>query len=99
MNTKERDELLIRIDERQQNILSLTVAQEKHLRTLNSKVAANVLNIDRNDKRLARVESFIESGIPYKIKLTKKQMMAGGGTVIPLTTMVLYGLGHLVGWW
>ena len=99
MNVKERDELLIRIDERQQNILTLTMAQEKHLRTLNSKVASNMLNIDRNDKRLIRVEACIDSGVPYKIKLTKKQMMAGGGTAIPLTTMVLYGLGHLVGWW
>ena len=48
MNAQERDELLIRIDERTRNIHKLTEAQEQHLLLLNTHVAENIKQIAAN---------------------------------------------------
>ena len=63
MKPQERDELLGRLDERTKNIYNLTEKQEKHLSQLNEKVNKNVINIDRNDKRMTRIEECIEDGV------------------------------------
>ena len=48
MNAQERDELLIRIDERTRNIYHLTEKQEHHLDELNASVSKNVARIASN---------------------------------------------------
>ena len=48
MNVSERDELLVRIDERVEDIQIKVLVQEKHLRDLNGEVRQNALNIARN---------------------------------------------------
>jgi len=49
MNKKERDELLIRLDEKTANIYKLTERQEQHLERLNSTVS-------KHEKRITRSE-------------------------------------------
>jgi len=44
MNATQRDELLIRLDERTCNIYTLTEKQEKHLSLLNDSVAKNTMH-------------------------------------------------------
>ena len=45
MKANERDELLIRLDERTANIYHLTEKQEKHLSDLNDAVAKNTIGM------------------------------------------------------
>ena len=101
MKPAERDELLVRVDERVENIERTTDKQEKHLANLNQKVAKNVLNIDRNYNRINTLEELceklIESGVP--LRLTRKQVASGGTGVISIIVMLLVALGKTLGWW
>lgn len=48
MDAKNRDDLLIRLDERSKNILIVTENQEQHLRTLNGSIQRQAIKIETN---------------------------------------------------
>lgn len=96
MKPTERDELLIRVDERTKNTLDLVEKQEKHLRQLNDKVAENATNIAVNKSKIGSLEEY---GIPAKISISKKQAAVGGGGLATLIVLVLVELGNSAGWW
>ena len=93
MKASERDELLIRLDVRTENIEKITEKQEQHLTTLNNKVSKNLLNIDRNDKRLHQLENGVN------LKFSKKQLATGGTGLITLLTFIIISIGKVLGWW
>jgi len=93
MRPNERDDLLIRLDERTINIYKLTEAQESHLRELNQRVSKNVLHIDRNDKRLLHLEEGVN------LKFTKKQIAAGSGSIMTVVATLIVAIGKIAGWW
>ena len=97
MDAKSRDELLIRMDERQKQIFNTNMLQEKHLSDLNSKVVHNVVKITTNENKILNIERILEEGIP--LKLTKKQMVAGSGSIVTIVASLLLAVGKLVGWW
>lgn len=92
----ERDELLIRMDERQRQIYEMNLLQEKHLSDLNSKVVHNMLKIASNENRIYNVEKILEQGVP--LRLTKKQMTAGGGSIVTIVASLLFAIGKAAGW-
>ena len=94
MKVTERDDLLIRVDEKTANIYKLTEQQERHLAKLNEKVAKNVTDIATTKTRLEALET---NGL--SLKLSKKQVLGGGGSVVTLLIMVLYAIGKMNGWW
>ena len=96
MEEEKRDELLIRIDERQKQILELNVRQEKHLSDLNSKVNLNVIKLVSHDGRLASIDKILEIGIP--LRLTKKQYAAGGGSLLTILATLMLAVGKALGW-
>jgi len=55
MKPQERDDLLIRIDERTQNIWRLTDQQEKHLSKINDSLLKHSTNIAVNSNNIKRV--------------------------------------------
>jgi len=79
MRPQERDDLLIRIDERTNNIWNVTEKQEKHLKNLNGKVAEAIIKAAENTKDI--------EGNRRSINLVWKVLIAtgvisglGGGT-------------------
>lgn len=97
MNEAERDELLIRLDEKSNNTYKLVEKQERHLAELNKQVAKNLLNIDRNHNRLTDVEDNLAGGV--YLKLSKKQTATGSISVATIVIMVIVALGKVLGWW
>jgi len=97
MDAKSRDELLIRMDERQKQIFNMNMLQEKHLSDLNSKVVHNVVKITTNENKILNIERILDEGIP--LKLTKKQVVAGSGSIVTIVASLLLAVGKLVGWW
>ncbi|MBU0650739.1 hypothetical protein KKC59_02400 [bacterium] len=97
MDAKSRDELLIRMDERQKQIFNMNMLQEKHLSDLNSKVVHNVVKITTNENKILNIERILDEGIP--LKLTKKQIVAGSGSIVTIVASLLLAVGKLVGWW
>ena len=59
MNEQERDELLIRLDERTCNIYKLTEQQEEHLKKLNNSVAENTKGVISNKSTIAMLKWII----------------------------------------
>jgi len=96
MNETERDELLIRMDERQKAIYTITLNQETHLAKLNSKVADHVLKIAFNQEKISNIEKFIENGIP--VRFTKKQYTAAGISAMTLISTLIIAVGKMIGW-
>lgn len=97
MKPTERDDLLIRLDVRTENIEKITEKQEKHLAHLNSKVIENRLNIDRNHNRVSVLEQIAQNGTP--LRLSRKQVATGGASVVGLATVVVMAIGKISGWW
>ena len=97
MNVAERDDLLIRMDERQKQIFDMNMMQERHLSELNAKVVHNVIKIAANEGRILTVERILEQGVP--LKLTKKQIAAGGGSILTVVSSLVLAAGKLAGWW
>jgi len=97
LNPSDRDELLIRVDERLKYTCELTEKQEGHLSTLNDRVAENALNIDRNDKRINQIERVVENGVP--MRLSKKQLAASGGSLATIIASAMLIIGKSLGWW
>lgn len=97
MKATERDELLIRLDERTETIEKTTDKQEKHLVQLNEKVNSNVLNIDRNHNRIKDVEETMSQGL--SIKLSGKQKATGSAGIVTLLVLLVTALGKSLGWW
>ena len=93
MKAEERDQLLIRLDEKTANIYKLTEQQEKHLTQLNEKVSKNVLRIAEHDFRIDTIEKGMY------LKLNKGQMAVGGGTVFSLVMAAIIAVGKTFGWW
>ena len=93
MKADERDQLLIRIDERTNNIWTLTERQEKHLAELNSSVARNV-------NRISVLETKVDerSVSPVAYKMSKKAMGGYGSGVVGVLTIIYY-IGQARGWW
>ena len=52
MLTKDRDELLGRLDERTRNIYTLTEKQEKHLEKINGAITEQRVKIEKNTVRI-----------------------------------------------
>lgn len=96
MIAKERDELLIRLDERQKQILDMNISQEKHLATLNDKVYKNIMRIAQNSERIGSIEKVIGDGVP--IRFTNKQYVAGGISAITLLSTLALTACKLLGW-
>jgi len=94
MKPLERDELLVRLDEKSNNIYHLVEKQERHLAELNNKVAKNVLNIDRNSNRIASLENLITSGV--SLKLNKRQVTIGSAGVIAIITTIVAVLDKVI---
>jgi len=97
MKVLERDELLIRMDERQKQILDMNIRQESHLQNLNSKVADNVLNIATNRQRLTVLEKCIEEGVP--IRMSRRQILIGGTSISSVLGALIALIGKWSGWW
>ena len=97
MNVKERDELLIRIDERQKAIYEMNINQEKHLSALNSKVADNVLKIAFHTVKISNIEKVITDGVP--LRFTRKQYTAVGISALTILSTLAITIGKLTGWW
>lgn len=93
MKPKERDDLLIRLDERTNNIWTLTEKQEEHLAKIND-------HLDDHSKRLVIAETQIKERTisPVVKKMSKKAMTGYGGIAITVITL-LYYLGQARGWW
>ena len=97
MKPQERDELLIRLDERTEHTDELVEKQEKHLATLNERTAKSEMNIDRNHNRLTDIEGQLKEGLA--LKLSRKQVASGGVGIASVIVMVLVALGKTLGWW
>ena len=97
MKPIERDELLIRLDERVARNLILTEKQEQHLLKLNESVSKNVLHINLNHNRLNTLENIVSNG--FQLKLNRKQMATGGVGFGSIILMILVATGKLLGWW
>ena len=93
MNVAERDELLIRLDEKTANIYNLTEKQERHLSQLNDKVSKNVLNIALNEHKIEALENGVY------LRLNRGQMAVGGGTILSLICAAVIAIGKTIGWW
>ena len=90
MKVSERDDLLVRLDERTSNILLLTAEQEKHLRKINN-------HLDDHSKRITIMETRVEE---HNNQKTSKKAIAGysgGGVMLLALTVlqVLQTLGYL----
>ncbi|MCK5016408.1 MAG: hypothetical protein KAS32_04975 [Candidatus Peribacteraceae bacterium] len=55
MKPAERDDLLIRLDERSRNIYKLVEAQEQHLKDLNDSTAENTTGVAVNKSGIRRI--------------------------------------------
>ena len=86
----EKDELLIRLDERTANIYHLTEKQEAHLMELNDRVG-------KNSSRLDILEIISEHGM--NVRFNKKQMAGGGISLVTFMALVLVAAGKILGWW
>jgi len=95
MKVAERDELLIRLDERRKDIVILSEKQEKHLAVLNNRTAKLEMNVDRNHNRLLTLENLAANG--FVLKVNKKQM-AGGGSLIGAIVVVVLAICKGLGW-
>ncbi|HUV46150.1 MAG TPA: hypothetical protein VMW45_03675 [Dehalococcoidia bacterium] len=85
-----RDELLIRLDERTNNIWTLTEKQEEHLAKINN-------HLDDHSKRLTIAETQLAERTSSKV--SKKAVAGyGGGTAVVVSTLVL-AIGQIMGWW
>ena len=93
MKANERDELLIRLDEKVNNIYSLTEKQEKHLRDLNSTVSKNATGIADHGYRL----NTIETGV--NLKFSKRQIAFGSGSMVTIIIALITAIGKSLGWW
>ena len=90
MKPSERDELLVRLDERTINIYRLNEKQERHLSELNDRVAKNTINISNNNQKL-------DQGLGLKI--SKGQKIGGSTGIITLLALAITALGKSLGWW
>ena len=101
MKPLQRDELLIRLDERTAHIAETTESQEKHLINLNSKVAKNILNIDRDHNRISALEvsctKLIEEGVP--LRFSKKQVAGSTTGVVSIIVAIIAGICKAAGLW
>ncbi len=80
MKASERDDLLIRLDERSCNIYKLTEKQEEHLRQING-------HLDDHSSRLTTVETKIDERTR---KVSKKAIAgySGGGLLLVALTVL-----------
>ena len=94
MKPAERDDLLIRLDERTCNIWVLTERQEKHLAELNNSVA-------KNTQRLTAVETKVDerTNSSSQIRLSKKAKGVGVVGIIGVVMMATLEIGQAIGWW
>ena len=97
LKPSERDDLLIRLDERSRNTYHLMEKQERHLATLNEKVAHNQMNIDRNHNRVTVVEESLKVGLPLRV--SKKQVAGGSSAIVTVMALTLGAMGKILGWW
>jgi len=93
MNESQRDELLIRLDERTITIREISTKNEKHLADLNNKVVENARNI----ALLAGRTDNLERGLT--VKFTKTQGIAGGVGISSIAGSVILLVGKSLGWW
>jgi len=84
MKPTERDDLLIRIDERTNNIWRVTEEQEKHLARINN-------HLDDHSKRITIVET-----LQKERNRPNKKTMGGIGGII---AAILAAIGKAYGWW
>ena len=89
MKPKERDELLVRLDERTNNIWRSTEAQEQHLAKINN-------HLDDHSKRIVIVETKVEERTVSRV--SKKAKVGYGGGVLAIATLLFYA-GQAFGWW
>ena len=92
MKPEERDELLIRLDEKTGHIAMLTERQEEHLRELNKTVSKNLLNIATHNERIKTLETGIN------VRLSKGQLAVGGGGIATILATLLLTLAKSLGW-
>ena len=64
MKPQERDDLLIRIDERTRNIWRLTDQQEKHLSKINDSLLEHAVQITSNSNGIKWLRWVIGIGLP-----------------------------------
>lgn len=90
MKISERDELLIRMDERQRQIKEEDLPEiNSHLKTLNG-------HLDDHSKRLTIAETQIKERTASKIS---KKVVAGiSGSTIAAATILFY-VGQALNWW
>ncbi len=93
MKPKERDDLLVRLDERTSNIWTLTEKQEEHLEKINN-------HLDDHSKRLVIAETQIKERTtsPVVKKMSKKAKTGYSGIALTVFTLIYY-LGQARGWW
>jgi len=97
VNEEKRDELLIRIDERQKAVYEITLSQEKHLASLNAKVAEHVVKIAVNRNDISELQRVIAEGVP--IRFTGKQYAAGALSILTISATLFISVGKFAGWW
>ena len=84
MKPTERDDLLIRIDERTNNIWRVTEVQEKHLAKINS-------HLEDHSKRITIVETLQKE----RSRPSKKSISGAGALILA----ILASIGKAYGWW
>ena len=92
MRPQDRDELLVRVDEKTKYIADLSEKQEKHLASLNDKVATNVVNLAKHNERIKNIE------LSSNLRLTRPQLAIGGGGIVTILATLLLTLAKAMGW-
>jgi len=93
----ERDELLIRLDERVGTVLITTQKQERHLAELNGRTTDSHVMANKNSNRLDVLENIAANG--FQLKLNRKQVAVGGGGFAGAAIMMIVAFGKSIGWW
>ena len=89
MNLKERDDLLVRLDERTNNIWALSEKQETHLSKINS-------HLEDHSHRLDIVETQVKERTTSKV--SRKAKVGYGSGILVFITLAYY-TGQALGWW
>jgi hypothetical protein len=97
MNPEERDELLIRLDERTKVIKKLNEQQDAKLILLNGQVLQNSQRIADNVYQIGNIKDRLSEGMPLKV--TRGQYATGGAGLVGLLIPILVAVGRILGWW
>lgn len=100
MKVNERDELLVRLDEKTNNIYALNEKQERHLSEINGHLADHSKRLADTEGEIRRVEQKVDERTESHISKMSRKVKFGwvSGAIVLIATLVLT-IGPLAGWW